>query len=59
MLRHGFHEKKKDLFDETHNTWNYAVRGKTLDKEEMRVIVSFDRESEMLIITAFYVGIKE
>ena len=44
-------EKRKDKFDEAYNSWNYSVRGKTVDLRELRVIVSFD-DSGMLIITA-------
>ena len=50
VLRNGYHEKKKDQWDQTHNAWNYAIRGKTIDNEDLRVIVSFD-ENGMLIIT--------
>ena len=51
VLKNGYHEKRKDKFDESYNSWNYSVRGKTVDRRELRVIVSFD-ESGMLIITA-------
>lgn len=51
VLRTGFHEKKKDKFDEAYNSWNYAIRGKTMDARELRVIISFDKNN-MLIITA-------
>jgi len=51
VLRHGFHEKRKDRFDEQFHAWNYAVRGKTMDRKDLRIIVSFD-EAGMLIITA-------
>jgi hypothetical protein len=51
VLKNGYHEKKKDKFDEFYKAWNYAVRGKTLDRRELRIIVSFD-EAGMLIITA-------
>ncbi len=51
VLRTGFHEKKKDQFDEEYSSWNYAIRGKTVDKKELRIIVSFDKNN-MLIITA-------
>jgi hypothetical protein len=47
----GYHEKKKDKFNNFHHVWNYSVRGKTVDRRELRVIVSFD-ENGMLIITA-------
>ncbi len=51
VLKRGHHEKNKDTFNEFHHAWNYSVRGKTVDRRELRVIVSFD-ENGMLIITA-------
>jgi hypothetical protein len=54
VLTAGKHEKSKDKFDKAFNAWNYAVRGKTLDGLDLRVIVSFDDEKDLLIITAFY-----
>ena len=51
VLQHGRHEKSKDRFQERYNAWNYAIRGKTVDKRDLRVIISFD-ENNMLIITA-------
>ena len=56
VLKSGFHEKRKDKFDENFNAWNYAVRGKTVDTKELRIIVSFD-ENNMLIITAIDLGL--
>lgn len=50
VLRHGYHEKRKDEFKEEHDAWNYAMRGKTVDGRELRVCVAFD-PSGMLIIT--------
>jgi hypothetical protein len=52
VINNGYHEKKKDQFDETWNAWNYAIRGKTLDKRALRVVVSIDEKSGLLIITA-------
>ncbi|MBI1861890.1 MAG: DUF4258 domain-containing protein [Deltaproteobacteria bacterium] len=51
VLRTGFHEKNKDQYDEPFKAWNYAIRGKTVDKRGLRIIVSFD-VNNMLIITA-------
>lgn len=51
VLKTGFHEAKKDKFDDVHKAWNYAIRGRTLDKRYLRVIVSFDQDP-MMIITA-------
>lgn len=54
VLLHGRHEKRKDQYEEIHQSWNYAIRGKTIDKRDLRVIVSF--ENKMLVITAMEVG---
>lgn len=50
LRKSGYHEKRKDQFIEAFNAWNYAIRGKTIDERELRVIVSFD-PSGLLIIT--------
>lgn len=50
-LLNGYHEKRKDKFEIAYSSWNYAVRGKTIDARELRIVVSFD-ENNMLIITA-------
>lgn len=55
VLKNGRHEKSKDQFHDKYNTWNYAIRGKTVDKRDIRVIVSFD-ENNMLLITAIDLG---
>jgi hypothetical protein len=50
VLEHGWHEDRKDKFDETHQAWNYAVRGQTFGDEcELRIIVSFD--ATLIIVT--------
>jgi hypothetical protein len=55
ILETGYEEKKKSYFDIEHNTWKYAIRGKTIrDELDIRVIVAFD-EKGMLIITVMHV----
>jgi len=51
VLKNGYHEKKKDQFEVRYKSWSYAIRGKTVDGRELRVIISFD-EMGMLLITA-------
>ena len=46
VLRTGIHEKAKTRFEDA---WRYAIRGKTEDHREVRVIVAFI--DEMIIIT--------
>ena len=45
-----YHESKKDIFNEKFQEWNYAIRGKSIDEEDIRIIVSFE-DKKMLIIT--------
>lgn len=54
VLKSGYHEKRKTSFDESFNAWKYAIRGKTLDRVDIRIIISFDDEN-MLIITVMEV----
>jgi Domain of unknown function (DUF4258) len=56
VLKHGFHEKKEDDYDEQYQTWNYAIRGKTVDQRDLRIFVSFDEKTMMIIITTFEIG---
>jgi len=49
VLKTGWHENKKTKFNNAFQTWNYAIRGKTEDLKEVRVIISFS--SEMMIVT--------
>jgi len=50
LPKSGWHEKRKDAYSEVFKSWNYAIRGKTIDERELRVVVSFD-EDGLLIIT--------
>ena len=59
VLMTGYHEKQKDQFDETWQSWNYAIRGKTTSNDDLRVIVAIDEEISLLIITAFYIEKRE
>jgi hypothetical protein len=54
VLKTGYHEKQKTTYDDIFHTWKYAIRGKTLDKCDIRIIVTFD-DTGMLIITVMHV----
>jgi hypothetical protein len=47
----GWHEARKDEYRAEYKAWNYSLRGRTLDDRDLRVIVSFDEEDDVLIIT--------
>lgn len=50
VLTTGYREPRKDEFKEEHQSWNYAMRGKTVDDRKLRVVVSFDKD-DLLIVT--------
>ncbi len=49
VLRNGSHEKTKTNFSTKFQTWHYAIRGKTEDFKNVRVIIAFS--NEMMIVT--------
>jgi hypothetical protein len=55
VLKNGYHEKKKTSFDEAFRTWKYAIRGKTIEDLDIRLIIAFD-EKDMIIVTLMHVG---
>jgi len=54
VLKNGYEEKRKTHFDVVYNTWKYAIRGKTVDELDIRVIAAFD-EKGMIVITVMHV----
>jgi hypothetical protein len=50
----GYHEAQKDTYKPEHKAWNYAIRGRTLDERDVRVVVTFVVEEGdlMLFVTA-------
>ncbi len=57
VLKTGRHEKRKDQYHEHYKAWNYSIRGFTVDRRDIRVIVSFE-ETTLLIITAIELSAK-
>ena len=49
VLRTGWHEARKDQWQEAYQAWNYAIRGSTVDNREVRVVVTF--EGSLLVVT--------
>jgi len=52
VIRGGYGESSKDAWKEAYKAWNYAIRGRTLDDRDLRIVVSFDEEDFLLIVTA-------
>ncbi len=59
VLRTGWHEKRKDSFDEVFQTWNYAIRSQTYEDRSVRVIVSFDEAEQVVVITVIDLDLDE
>jgi len=57
VIRRGHHEKRKDEFKPQYGAWNYAIRGKTIDQRELRVVVAFVQG--MLVITAIDLRVRD
>ncbi len=51
ILFTGYHEKKKDEYNDQYKDWNYAVCGQTLDREKARICLAFDHTKLLIIIT--------
>ena len=51
VLRNGHHEKRKDAFDDVFDSWNYSIRGKTVDDKTLRIVVNFEKPN-FIVITA-------
>jgi hypothetical protein len=51
VLVNGYHEAKKDQFNVEMNSWDYAIRGKTLDGRRLRIIIALVRPN-VLVVTA-------
>lgn len=51
VILNGYREPQKDEFKKEHNSWNYAIRGKTVDKRSLRIAVSLEEKTNVLIIT--------
>lgn len=54
VLLNGHEEKQKTKLDVNTAVWKYAIRGVTVDSDDVRVIVAFENE-DMLVITVMYV----
>lgn len=56
VIKNGYRAPKYDNFKEEWDKWNYAINGMTTQKENIRVIISFEDDKfndteKLLIIT--------
>lgn len=54
VLMHGSHEEEKDSFDIQRQHWRYAIRGKTPDGIDIRVVIAI--ENMVIVITVIKPG---
>lgn len=58
ILTHGHHEAKKDQFNDEFRSWDYAIKGKTLDGRTLRIIIAVV-DPNILVITTIDLDAKE
>ena len=58
ILKNGFHEKRKDKFNEKFNDWDYSIRGRTLDGRTLRVIIAVIKPN-IFVVTAIELNEKK
>lgn len=39
VIRHGFHEKRKDQYQPEYNDWTYSIRGRSIDEKDIRIVI--------------------
>ena len=59
VIEGGWHERRKDQYKDEYRSWSYALRGKTIDRRDLRVVIAFDVESGMLLITAIDLDLRD
>lgn len=52
VIATGWREPAKDIYKMEHSRWTYSLRGRTLDKRNLRVVVAFtqDEAGEFLLL---------
>lgn len=47
----GFHEAKKDPFNEEFQAWDYSMRGKTIDGRNLRIVIAIVQPNVLVVTT--------
>lgn len=58
VLFFGHHEARKDQFSEEHRSWDYAMRGKTIDGRNLRIVVALE-EPNLLVVTVIDLDLED
>ncbi len=51
VLQSGWHERKKDTYNEKFQDWDYAIRSQPRDERSLRIAVAIDELTMLVIIT--------
>lgn len=57
-LKNGSHEESRDEWDNKYQLWKYAIRGRTMEARDLRVVVSILQKEGLLLITVYELGKK-
>lgn len=49
-IANGWHEKRKDEWKSEFNAWNYAIRGTSLNDENLRIVLAVEKNETVLIV---------
>jgi hypothetical protein len=58
ILSNGHHEARKDKFNKEFESWDYAIKGKTIDGRNLRIIIAIISPN-VLVVTAIDLDLKE
>ncbi len=58
VLSYGFHDARKDKFNEEFESWDYAIKGKTIDGRNLRIVIAIISPN-VLVVTAIDLSSKE
>ena len=58
ILSNGHHEIRKDQFNAEFDDWDYAIKGKTLDGRNLRIVIALVAPN-VLVITAIDLDAKD
>jgi hypothetical protein len=51
VLLKGYHEAKKDQFNVALNSWDYAIRGKSIDGKNLRIVIALIKPNVLVVTT--------
>jgi hypothetical protein len=51
VLKTGHHEARKDQFNDGFGSWDYAIKGQTIDARRLRIVVALEQPNVLVVTT--------